>query len=382
MRAFLLIVVLGCTTSSNDVVGPFTGQAHRFVIDAFTLPAHSTEVDALADDLDGDGKPDNRVGNAIASLAPFDDATTHGADMIASGVLASEIEIVADDLEADDTAAVRYHGTPGDTPTLVGGRLSRTGFAPNRTRQTQVPGEAMLRLPIFADADPVSVHVVGLEIELTRDGHGGFDGLVAGGVLPDDAVDAVFVGLGQMVAANPQAHLALVRLLDLDQDGILTREEVAHAPLIASILAPDIQLFDGGRFAPQPHSLHTTPDALSLGFGIHLSPCDSGRCAAVAAFDRCHDRLRDGDETDVDCGGICPRCAAMAACQVAGDCQVGACDGGRCRAPSCSDGLRDGFESDVDCGAGCARCSAGKQCVVDHDCASEHCASTMGGTCQ
>jgi hypothetical protein len=383
MRLALLVVLLGCTTTSppGDVVGPFTGPAHRFVIDTITLPTNNKSIDQLADDLDGDGSPDNRAGSTIAVLFSLDDATTHGADMIASGALASEIEIVSDDLVTDDTVAVLYHGAPGDTPVPVGGRLSETGFAPNLTRQTRVPGEAVLRLPIFADADPVSVHVVGLEIELTRDGRGGFDGLVAGGIRNDDALDAVFAGVVQMIAANPQDHLVLAGTTDLDHDAILTREEIAHAPLIAALLAPDIQLFDGDRFAPRPPGAHTTPDALSIGFAIHLTPCDSGRCAAATAFDRCHDRLRDGDETDADCGGSCGRCPALAACVAPGDCQTGACDAGQCRAPSCSDGRRDGLETDTDCGSNCPGCLSGRHCITSSDCASGRCTSSFGGTC-
>src|SRR6185436_837646 len=98
--------------------------------------------------------------------------------------------------------------------------------------------------------------------------------------------------------------------------------------------------------------------------------------------DPCHDRVRNGDETDVDCGGSCGRCPATAACRVEGDCQTAACDAGRCRAASCSDGVLDGFESDLDCGGNCSPCALGKRCSVTHDCAVGQCSSLFGnGTC-
>jgi hypothetical protein len=46
----------------------------------------------------------------------------------------------------------------------------------------------------------------------------------------------------------------------------------------------------------------------------------------------CGDHQKNGDETDVDCGGAsCGKCAAGAACASTSDCQSGTCDGGICR---------------------------------------------------
>jgi hypothetical protein len=72
----------------------------------------------------------------------------------------------------------------------------------------------------------------------------------------------------------------------------------------------------------------------------------------------CANGLRDGDETDVDCGGAtCPACANGRACAVARDCVGRGCTGGTCTNDAgCSDGTREAFASvatfpDV---AGCA----------------------------
>ncbi|TMQ23474.1 MAG: hypothetical protein E6J90_10500 [Deltaproteobacteria bacterium] len=377
MRLAWLLVVAGCSASGpRDVVGPFTGSSHRFVIDRFRWPITPSGKITVGDDLDGNGTLDNKVAEVISSLDAVHDITTHTDDMIASGALASEIEIVADDLAADDTAGVYYHGVAGDQPIPVGGRLTAGGFAPNRTRDTRVPGEATLRLPIFADADPIVVRAVGLEIELTPDGTGGFDGLVCGGMRPEDLSEPEFVAVTQMITADPQDHLVLVALSDTDHDGELSRDEVASS-LISAARQLDIELYDHGRYHPTPEPAgYYARDALSFGFTIHLSPCPSGRCTIAPPADVCHDRVRDGDETDVDCGGSCQRCPAAAACLAPADCQTGACDAGRCRAPSCSDGLLDGVETAVDCGGGCAGCAKGQRCILDHDCAGGHC--TMG----
>ena len=44
----------------------------------------------------------------------------------------------------------------------------------------------------------------------------------------------------------------------------------------------------------------------------------------------CTDRVLNGNETDVDCGGSCPGCPVGNDCGVAADCQSGVCTGGKC----------------------------------------------------
>lgn len=44
----------------------------------------------------------------------------------------------------------------------------------------------------------------------------------------------------------------------------------------------------------------------------------------------CTDGVKNGDESDVDCGGTCPRCATSKICRRDGDCLSGFCSGGRC----------------------------------------------------
>jgi hypothetical protein len=53
------------------------------------------------------------------------------------------------------------------------------------------------------------------------------------------------------------------------------------------------------------------------------------------AVDACENQLRDGDETDVDCGGLCKPCVDGAACALSTDCADGLCVGDACCAPPC-----------------------------------------------
>ena len=106
--------------------------------------------------------------------------------------------------------------------------------------------------------------------------------------------------------------------------------------------------------------------------------CASGRClAGLCAAPSCQDGVRNGTETDTDCGGdspLCPRCGAGSSCTLDADCASQSCDGQRCA--SCGDGVQSGSETDVDCGGAdlaCDRCAPGEGCEVDSDCASGAC---------
>jgi hypothetical protein len=46
--------------------------------------------------------------------------------------------------------------------------------------------------------------------------------------------------------------------------------------------------------------------------------------------------------------------------------------------PTCSDGVKNGTETDVDCGGSCGRCSVGKACTSRDDCTTALC---TGGVC-
>ncbi len=349
MRPILLLALAACTSSSTgDIVGPFTGPVTRFAIDRITLPTNNATARQLADDLDGNGAVDNQLGLVIGTLTTNNDTTTHAADMIASGAIESSLLLQAPDLTSAAKAGATYLGSDDADAVVMGGDIVEGVFVSNRTRTTRVPGMAVVHVPVFADADPSIVEVDAMELDLTPDGSGGYDALVHGAVPPDAAFSAVCAALPQMIYADPNDHYVLAGEADLNRDGVISCDEIRDNSLFQSMLAPDVKL-DG-----QP--------MVSFGFGMHLVPCDSGACARGTPADPCHDRVQDNGETGIDCGGSC------------GPCPVAQ--------PSCSDGVRDGLETDVDCGWNCPTCALGKQCWSGLDCASGAC-SGQGtlGTC-
>jgi hypothetical protein len=97
--------------------------------------------------------------------------------------------------------------------------------------------------------------------------------------------------------------------------------------------------------------------------------CKSGVCSGTCQPPppTCTDGATNGSETDIDCGGACPKCLDGSACLAGTDCQSGVCDV-TCQPPTCTDGVTNGSETDIDCGGACPGCAVGSGCVIDTDC--------------
>jgi len=91
----------------------------------------------------------------------------------------------------------------------------------------------------------------------------------------------------------------------------------------------------------------------------------------------CSNGAKDpGNETDVDCGGVCPQCADNMTCNIDNDCKSGNCILAGilkvCKPASCADMKWNGNETGADCGGNCAalgkRCDSGQGCAINDDC--------------
>ena len=80
------------------------------------------------------------------------------------------------------------------------------------------------------------------------------------------------------------------------------------------------------------------------------------------------------------CGfGCAILCPLGRVCLKDSDCSSGRCFGARCTLPTCTNGMKDGQESDVDCGGLCPTCGTGRGCRLNTDCTSRTCTN---GLCQ
>jgi len=361
-RTMVLSLSLAACVGSdpNDVVGPFTGETRRFVVDSITVPRNNTEARELGGDLDGDGAVDNQLGMVIGTLSGMGNVTDFGADIIAAGGIKSTIEVTADSFTNDRSVGVRFVGVEGETATLNGGHFANGVYRSNRTKEAKVSGRTTAHLPVFVDADPSIVPLIGLELDLVPDGAGGYDVTVHGAVPHPIAVEMAYEASAQMITNFPTVHIGYLGMFDLPpRNWILEHDEFANNSLITALMAPDVRV-EGAN-------------ALSLGFRMHITPCADGTCAPTSA-PSCFDRVKNGTETDIDCGGDCRGCVEGSTCVDAGDCETAGCTGGVCDAASCTNGVHDSFESDVDCGTFCGvDCAIGQRCAYDADCVSGVC---------
>jgi hypothetical protein len=111
--------------------------------------------------------------------------------------------------------------------------------------------------------------------------------------------------------------------------------------------------------------------------------CTDGMCLAPTDTDG----VKNDSETDVDCGGAilangkpnpasdgAPACGDGKTCDLDGDCTSTSCQAGKCVPPTCVDKLEDGMETDVDCGGPtCGACPTGDKCLLPRDCQSLDC---------
>lgn len=94
------------------------------------------------------------------------------------------------------------------------------------------------------------------------------------------------------------------------------------------------------------------------------------------------DGIKNGQETDVDCGGPnAPPCNDGKTCAAGPDCVNRACIEKVCTPPSPTDGVKNGTETGIDCGgpSDIARCPIGQGCGGDTDCLGDIC---RGGICK
>ena len=121
--------------------------------------------------------------------------------------------------------------------------------------------------------------------------------------------------------------------------------------------------------------------------------CDKVKCDTVQK--KClppanDDGIKNLDETGIDCGGptaTVTRCPTGETCLATSDCDAVICNATTklCDPPTPTDGLKNGTESDVDCGGGAPtnapRCVINQSCKVGSDCTSGGCSVGLGNKC-
>lgn len=156
--------------------------------------------------------------------------------------------------------------------------------------------------------------------------------------------------------------------------------EEALVPLTTDIVFWSADYWEGSqtRFScggTQNHDDYEVTESVSQvrSFCVVTELSSSARRDRCLNGPRCDDGMRNGTETDVDCGGNCGNCDVGQHCVSHTDCASNSCQGGTCHQPTCFDGMKNQNETDIDCGGSCTRCSNGSACNSAGDCQSQYC---------
>ncbi len=270
------------------------GAHHGFVFAEVRMPVSNTEANAMAFDLNGDGKSDNQFGRAIVALS------MQGLEINQAAAAATQdgSAILLADLQAPSLTSAKgaglmtfYGADPVPMPCAsvndCGHHLDGTGtfsvaaatphvvVTPGRIAAAVFNGQGG-ELPVqFGFAGGVLELVLhDAHAELTNLSTDGFTGRL-GGVIPQDQVDgqiyrAIWTGAASFVSRDCTGGVAPVcgcqvgsvgrtylDLMDTDHDCALSLAEVKANPLFSAIFAVDLDT-DGDQ----------KPDAMSCAFAV------------------------------------------------------------------------------------------------------------------
>jgi hypothetical protein len=298
---------------------PGTGsQTAKYVVNSITVP--TTKAD-YAIDLNGDTRPDNQLGNIIGALSQqglnvqmgVSDALTKGLLVILAtqtgedtsfqASTCSGVQLQLGSLPAGTTAP-DYSGNgtftaSGNQSDTFAGPVSGGKFNSASPVTTADPVDVVIALPLVPDAVPVTLKITGAHLTFTRGSDGKVNGGQLQGAIKDEDVKGEIIPnvatlLTGKINETPCEGTCsdISRLFDTggakqpDQgcaDGCKTPTgcaakgdktidvcEVATSGLIQNVLAPDIQMFQGGKYAPNKDN--TTKDSLSMGISFTMVP--------------------------------------------------------------------------------------------------------------
>lgn len=295
------------------------GTDHQFVIARIFMPTTMAEANMFGLDLDGDsvGRPDNALGQILATLAgqagamfdlqaTNDDHLRRGDILLLANVKAVSLTSaagvgtsihlganpsIAPCIDANDlvcgqhlngTASFEIEPTAPIHPPLLGETMGG--------RLTGGPGVVTIALSLVQGEAPQMLDLVGARVDVGVISDTGMMQGRLGGALTEAEVQSKFVPALHATVSNTIAQDCagisapcceagssgemLVELFDASEplDCVVTLQELQSSSAIMSLVAPDVDLFDGdpadGNFAPRTDGIK---DCLSLGLGFEAT---------------------------------------------------------------------------------------------------------------
>ena len=290
-------VAQGCP----DPVDPNVVQ-HQYIIDRKLMPANASEASMRALDLDG-AEPlrrDNQLGQVQVALASQTntDLQAQMDALFATGQILQLVNVQTTSLiTAPETSyAILFgqdqDGNPADNFSGAEPFDIRADSPPNNvicgstiaSQLTLGPGDLTVETNLFVFGSTlVRLPMIGAQVVGTIDANGIINGIIGGAIVESDVntivVPALHISLTQSTAADcmsgppmcctpGSSGETIMAIFDDNGDCTIALAEVQNNALIASLLAPDVDLLDsnnGNVFAPNQDGIK---DALSYGIGF------------------------------------------------------------------------------------------------------------------
>jgi hypothetical protein len=271
-------------------LGP-TGTHYRYVVNHITIPSSTDESRAYGLDLDGDGTPDNNLGQLLATFSSMGFGTQQANDIaVLNGSMIELVDLQTSDptFTADpDTGLTILTGrapvpSPCNTGEVVtctaagctgcgrhlipsGGSFGVANDPPALVGTIEAgvfkggPDTAHIALALFTT--PIELDLIGARVAASSASAPAIGSLIIGGALPNSAVmtqliPGIQTGVAVIVArdcTDPTAPPAcgctdgsegrsLLGLYDTNQDCQVSISEVTNNSLLTSLLSPDVTI--------------------------------------------------------------------------------------------------------------------------------------------
>jgi hypothetical protein len=260
----------------------------NYLVDNVLLPVSSSQTSSYAIDVDGDGRPDNNIGQLLTVLAAqgFDFSGSMDA-AVASGSIVHQVGLRSTDaLFKNDPAAQatwcigvptatppNFNGTDNvscaDTSGFFVAALSGGSFTSQAPAST--PNPVSVDLNVAIGESKVSWTILNARLSFTINAGGNISvGQINGSIPHDNLLNtfppAIDASCEANIQSDPSSSISMgcKNLFDTGctgfpgyaGDGQIELCEVTENAIINSLMAPDVQVDDGG----------TLVDANSIGF--------------------------------------------------------------------------------------------------------------------
>jgi hypothetical protein len=283
----LLSLALVATALSASHAGAETKPKpvkYGYVVNKIYVPTSNDQARTYGIDMTGDGHPDNQLGMVFAAFASQGVDAQGAVDaLVSSGQQVTLLSVRTTSLSNAKGVRVRlFKGKPKASPDLDGGgRFAVDKTAPHADLKAKIvkrvlvprPGDVPFAVPGFLPGmTSVDLQLVKAVVIAKCTKKRCKAGKIVGAVMESDIEARVIPAIGDAARAviardctgttedtcvDGSDGKSMMNLFDTDDDGTVTNQEVEEAPLIQSLLAPDLDLDKNGK-----------PDALSVGMGF------------------------------------------------------------------------------------------------------------------